>query len=473
MFMDQKHKIGAIVLAAGKGKRFHGAIPKVLYPLLGKPVLNYILDSIKKFHQNSSTEVAIGITVGHKKEMLIKHLEQDNYYYDIGEQKEQLGTAHAVTSFLQANPKYWDFEYTLICCGDTPLLKSELYESMYERLKNHSKLDAIVATFEAPDSFGYGRIVHAGNTFCIKEEKDASSEERNIKEVNAGLYLVKTSFLKKYLSSIENKNNSAEFYLTDLFQMRENVESLNFIHHQHFLGINNYAQLVEARTLLRHEKNLSLLQNGVDLMDPVTTYIDYEVNIGSGSIIYPNVVIEGKSLIAEDCVIESNCVIKHSVIGTNVEIYASSYLEDCKVASMAHIGPFARLRPKADIGENCKIGNFVEVKKSQLAKGVKVSHLSYVGDAIIGENTNIGCGFVTCNYDGVNKHLSKIGKNSFIGSDCQVVAPIEIGDEVYIGSGSTINKNVPNGAFAIARERQVNKEGMAKKFLPAKKEKNN
>jgi bifunctional UDP-N-acetylglucosamine pyrophosphorylase/glucosamine-1-phosphate N-acetyltransferase len=288
-------------------------------------------------------------------------------------------------------------------------------------------------------------------------------------EVNSGFYILKTKHIKEVLGSIGNNNKSGEFYLTDLFQDKFPVKAIKFSSEIPFLGINTMEQLAEVTKLLRIRKVKQLMLDGVEFLNPETIHIDHHVQIGSGSVIFPNVTLLGKTIIGEKVLIESGVFIKNSTIHSNAEILGHSYLDEAIVHEAASIGPMARLRSGADIGSKAKVGNFVEVKKSKLAKGVKVSHLSYVGDAEIGENTNIGCGFVTCNFDGLNKHKTKIGSNTFIGSDCQVIAPIEIGNDAFVAAGSTITKSLPDGAFGVARSNQVIKEGGAKRFLKVKK----
>lgn len=287
--------------------------------------------------------------------------------------------------------------------------------------------------------------------------------------MNSGFYILKTKHVKEVLNSIGNHNKSGEFYLTDLFQDKYSVKAVKFSSEVPFLGINTMEQLAEVTSLLKMRKLKQLMIDGVEFLNPQTVHIDQEVQIGLGSVIYPNVTLLGKTVIGDKVVVESGCFIKNTKIKNGSEILANSYLEDALVHEEATIGPMARLRPGADIGPESKIGNFVEVKKAKLDRGVKVSHLSYVGDAEIGENTNIGCGFITCNYDGANKHKTKIGKNTFIGSDCQMVAPIEIGNDAFVAAGSTITKSIPDGGFGIGRSPQITKEGAARKFLKTKK----
>lgn len=462
--------IGLVILAAGKGTRMKIETPKALVPALGQPLLDYVVEASLKFAQTSALRGEIGVVVGHKKELLeqwwSKHPAKSSLKLAV--QKEQNGTADALKSCFNDQPHFWNHEYTLVACADTPLLTEKEFNELFSVLRSSPQLVGVAATFETKNPKGYGRIVERSGGFHIVEEKDATDEERKITNVNSGVYILKTSHVKAVLGSISNKNKSGEFYLTDLFQDHFTVKAVKFDSEIPFLGINTLEQLADAAALLQTKKLKSLFSEGVQILNPQTVYIENSVTIGVGSVIYPGVTLVGKTVIGANNVIESGVFMKNSSTEADVEILAHSVLEEAKVASGAAIGPMARLRPGADIGADAKVGNFVEIKKAKLDRGAKVSHLSYVGDAEIGENTNIGCGFITCNYDGVNKHRTKIGKNSFIGSDCQMIAPIEIGDDAFVAAGSTVTKSVPNGGFAVARSSQVTKEGAAKRFLKSK-----
>lgn len=463
--------IGLVILAAGKGTRMKIDTPKALAKTAGKCLLDYVVEASLNFAHETSLKAEIGLVVGHKKELLEAWLDSHPAKSQLKTawQKEQKGTADALKACFNDLPHFWNYEYTMVACADTPMIRASEFKVLFEALKSHPGCVGVAATFEAHDPKGYGRIVHGNHGFHIVEEKDASPKEREITEVNSGFYILKTKHVKEVLGSIGNNNKSGEFYLTDLFQDKFEVKAVKFPSEVPFLGINTMEQLADVTTLLRQRKVKQLMIDGVEFLNPNTVHIDEDVTIGVGSIIYPNVTLLGKTVIGEKVIVESGAFIKNSKVNSNAEILAHSYLEEALVHEDATIGPMARLRPGADIGPEAKIGNFVEVKKSKLAKGAKVSHLSYVGDAEIGENTNIGCGFITCNYDGVNKHKTKIGSNTFIGSDCQMVAPISIGNDAFVAAGSTITKDVPDGGFGIARSTQVTKEGAAKRFLKTKK----
>lgn len=463
--------IGIVILAAGKGTRMKIDTPKALAPAAGKPLLDYVVDAALGFANDSGLNAEVGVVIGHKKELLEEWLANHAKKASLKTawQREQNGTADALKACFQDLPHFWNHTYTLVACADTPLITASEFQQLFNTLKNDSQLVGVAATFEASVPKGYGRIVAGKPGFHIVEEKDASEQERLITEVNSGFYILKTSHVKEVLGQISNQNKSGEFYLTDLFQDKYPVQSVKFDSAKPFLGINNLEQLAEVTGIIRKRKISELMTEGVQFLNPETVHIEQDVQVGVGSVIYPGVTLLGNTQIGANVTIESGVFIRNSVIHDEASILAHSYLEGALVHSRAGIGPMARLREGADIGEKAKIGNFVEVKKSKLEKGAKVSHLSYVGDAEIGENTNIGCGFISCNYDGANKHKTKIGKNTFIGSDCQMIAPIEIGNDAFVAAGSTISKSVPDGGFAITRAQQVTKEGAAKRFLKTKK----
>ena len=463
-------KINMVILAAGKGTRLKISTPKPLLCALGKPLVDFITSELVHFSKISKLKSTFNFVVGHDKEAVQGHIESscEGLAPSFSWQKEQLGTGHALQTFFKQHPEAWDREYTLVACADTPLLTSDIFERLYSEL-SENQLDAVGATFEMKNPHGLGRIEHGETGYKIIEEKDASDSQREISEVNSALYIFKTAAIKASLSKLKSNNKAGEFYLTDLFQKEKKVKAVKFETPQVFLGVNTLVELevVEKELLSRKINNMAL--SGVRFMNSNSVFIEDSVEIAPGTTIFSNVTLMGNTLIRRGTTIESGVVIKDSLIGENNLIKANSYIEGTKISPSCQVGPMARLREGTILHDNCKVGNFVEMKKAELQTNVKVSHLSYVGDAEIGENTNIGCGFITCNYDGKEKHKTQIGKNSFIGSDCQMIAPIEIGDDVFIASGSTINQNVPNGAFAIARQKQVTKEGAAKQFLKPKK----
>lgn len=461
-------KISCVILAAGEGTRFKWATGKPLAPILGKRLVDFPLNSIFCFLEEKKLKGAITLVVGHKRQELEDYItasyeKKPNFVV----QKEQNGTADALRSYFDGFDKSSNFEYTLVMAADTPLIRQNDLAALFSEIET-KKLDAICATFQANNPTGYGRVVRGNKGFKIVEHKDADEKIRAITEVNSGLYIFKTEFLKKHLSGVENKNKSGEFYLTDLFQENFNVTPFLFEKSETFFGVNTLEQLEYVSRVIREEKIGSLRDSGVFFVDSKTNYIDWDVEIGKGTQIGPFACVKGKTKIASNCLIDHSSIVINSILHERASVHPFSHLEEVTLGKSAGVGPYARLRPGALIGPKSKIGNFVEIKKAKLDAGVKVSHLSYVGDAEIGENSNIGCGFITCNYDGAKKHLTKIGKNCFIGSDSQMIAPVELGDNCYVASGSTINKSMENDSFAIARARQVTKEGMAKRFMKKK-----
>ena len=323
-------------------------------------------------------------------------------------------------------------------------------------------LDCILLSCEIQNPFGYGRIINKhGNVIDIVEEKEADEETRQIKEINAGVYIFKYERLIEAVSKINNNNLKGEYYLTDAIKYLVNdgykVESYKIYDEDEILGVNSKVQLSQANSILRMRKNEELMDNGVIMINPEVTYIEETVKIGQDTVIYPNVIIQGNTEIGENSIILGNTRIENSVIGDNVKI-ESSLIESSIIEKNATIGPFAHLRPKAYLKEEVHVGNFVEVKNTTLEKGVKVGHLTYLGDAEIGEDTNVGAGTITCNYDGKNKHKTIIGKNVFIGSNSILVAPVELGDDTFTAAGSVITEKVPEGNIAFGRSRQINKE---------------
>ncbi|OQY08157.1 MAG: UDP-N-acetylglucosamine diphosphorylase/glucosamine-1-phosphate N-acetyltransferase [Fusobacteriia bacterium 4572_132] len=445
-------EIKSLILAAGKGTRMKSVLPKVLHKVNGISMIGKVLKTLKEAGIKENI-----LILGHKKELVLDEIGESIYV----EQKEQLGTGHAV---MQAKEKLENFNGTvLIVCGDTPLLKKESIKKIYTQHKeNKATVTIMTAEFENP--FGYGRIVkdEEGKVKAIVEEKEALEEIKKIKEVNTGVYCFDSKKLFKALEEINNDNEKGEYYLTDVIRIlkdkNEIVEALKLEENSEVLGVNSRVHLSQATKILRERKNIEVMENGITLIDPETTYIEEEVEVGNNTTIYPGVILEGKTKIGENCKIIGATRIENSEIRDNVVI-ESSVIEEAIVKSNSAIGPFAHLRPKAEIGEEVKVGNFVEIKKAILHKGVKAGHLTYIGDSEIGEETNIGAGTITCNYDGVNKHKTIIGKKVFVGSDTKFVAPVVIGDEALIGAGSVITKDVPEKSLAVGRAKQFIKKG--------------
>ncbi|MDC1173749.1 bifunctional UDP-N-acetylglucosamine diphosphorylase/glucosamine-1-phosphate N-acetyltransferase GlmU, partial [Bacteriovoracaceae bacterium] len=425
-------QMGVALLAAGAGTRLKVKTAKPLIRLLGKRLVDFSISAVDDFLESKKLAGKFGVVIGHQKEEVKEYLEsvysndsRSEFSYPI--QEQQLGTADALKCFFKDCPWAKDTEYTLILCADTPLLTSDIFESLYNVIKEEN-IDGVCATFSVDNPSGYGRIVRSQKGFVIVEHKDSSEEQLKIKEVNSGLYLVKTKFVLEQLKTIDSNNKSNEFYLTDIFKFDSNVKAIEFEDADSFLGVNTMIQLEQARLNLITRKIRTLQCEGVNFINSQNCYIEEGVEIESGATIFPSVTLLGNTKINSDVLVEQGCVIKNSTIAEDTVVKAYSYIEDTAIQKNCAIGPFARLRKGTEIADQVKIGNFVETKQVKLDKNVAISHLSYVGDAEVGENTNLGCGFITCNYDGEKKHLTKIGKDSFIGSDTQMIAPVNIGD---------------------------------------------
>lgn len=441
-------KLKTLILAAGKGTRMKSDMPKVIHKVNGIPMITKIIDTLSGLNPEENI-----LILGHKKEEVLKVV-GENCDYVL--QTEQLGTGHAV---IQAKEKLEGYDGdVMILCGDTPLLRESTLKSLYEYHKESGAVTTILTSiYENP--FGYGRIVKEdGLVKAIVEEKEASEEIKKIKEVNAGVYCFNSKELFKALDKIDNNNEKGEYYLTDVIgiQVSENKKVQSFIleDKMEILGVNSKVELAQAGKVLRDRKNRELMEEGVILIDPETTYVEESVKIGRDTVLYPGVVLQGKTVIGENCEIIGNSRIIDSVLGNNIRV-ESSVIEESILEDGVTMGPFAHIRPKSLLKEKVHIGNFVEVKKSTLEKGVKAGHLTYLGDAQVGENTNIGAGTITCNYDGVNKFKTVIGKDAFIGSDSMLVAPVNIGEKALIGAGSVITKDVPSNSLAVSRSKQI------------------
>lgn len=448
-------KLTVIILAAGKGTRMKSPLPKVLHPVAGRPMIEKVIFASKKA---GASEVRV--IVGHGQALVRQVVEPMGV--SCFEQKEQQGTSHAVRC---ANVEELE-GHIIIMNGDHPLIEEADIRSFYTQFKDQ-RCDLAVVTARLKNPAEFGRIVrHEGKLKAIVEAKDGSSETLKINEVNTGIYVVKADVLKEYLPKIQNNNSKREFYLTDLIALciDDDLKVMPLLATPKVaLGVNTQSELSKATRILFRRKAERLMEEGVLILDPRSTYVEESAEVGPGSVIYPNVFIRGRSRIGAFTVLESNVFISESEIGDSVQIRAGSYIESAKVLNKASVGPYARLRPETTIGEEAHVGNFVEMKKVNFGKKSKAGHLSYLGDAEIGEGVNIGCGTITCNYAAdKKKYKTKIGNNVFVGSDTQFVAPIVVGDNAVIGSGSTITKDVPANALAVARGKQVVKENYVK-----------
>jgi bifunctional UDP-N-acetylglucosamine pyrophosphorylase/glucosamine-1-phosphate N-acetyltransferase len=453
-------EIISVILAAGKGTRMRSDLVKVLHPLLGVPMLSYPVELSLNVINAEKTIVVIG----HQADRIQEKFKDPRIHFVL--QEEQLGTGHAV---LQAVPFFRSFTGTvLILCGDVPLVKPETLRSFMETFwRNESILSVLTAVIENP--FGYGRIIRspAGWLERIVEEKDASEEEQLIREINTGIFCVKASYLIDGLKEIGQGNAQSEYYLTDLVEIGRKWGLRCSAHivadPVEVMGINTRVDLAIAHEVLRQEKLKDLMLSGVTVIDPKTTYVDRTVEIGRDTVLYPNCFLQGKTKIGDRCIIESNSKISDSIIGNEVTIRPNSVITESKIEEGASIGPFAHLRPLTEVKPKVKIGNFVEVKKSVIGKGTKANHLAYIGDSLVGEEVNIGAGTITCNYDGFEKHQTIIGDRVFVGSNVELVAPVKVGSRSWIGAGTTVTKDIPEGALAISRVKQKNIKGWSKK----------
>jgi bifunctional UDP-N-acetylglucosamine pyrophosphorylase/glucosamine-1-phosphate N-acetyltransferase len=402
----------------------------------------------------------ITLVVGHKADVVRQHLgETQNVGFAV--QEPQLGTAHALQ---QAEPLLAGRTGAVVLLsGDVPLLSPNTLKRLLETHRG-SGAAATVVTATVDRSYGYGRIVRSrGKITRIVEERDASPTQRQIKEINAGIYAFDLPPLFDALRTIASQNAQGEFYLTDLIGIYRRrklpVETLLVENAREILGINSRSELAEVSRLVRQNKNEELMAAGVTMIDPATTYVDPEVEIAADTVLHPGVVIEGRTRIGAACEIQAYVRISDSEIGDRVTINSFCLISGAQVATGAALGPFAHLRPGTRVGEKAKVGNFVELKNTNLGPGSKANHLSYLGDATIGADVNVGAGTITCNYDGINKHRTVIEDGAFIGSDSQLVAPVTVGKGAYVGAGSSIVSDVPAGALGIARGRQTNVEG--------------
>jgi bifunctional UDP-N-acetylglucosamine pyrophosphorylase/glucosamine-1-phosphate N-acetyltransferase len=439
--------LSVIVLAAGLGTRMRSEVPKVLHPLCGKPMLHYVLEALSPLKPE---EIIVVVNKSHKelKDYLGERVK-------IAIQDKALGTGHALKAGLK---ELKDSGTVLVINGDTPLIKAETLKT-FIKLHSKDRNSLSLLSFFPSDPSAYGRIIRNGNgkVIAIKEKTDLTPEELNIREVNSGIYLMEPPILS-LVNLIKKNPLKGEYYLTDIVSITLKkglkVDAYCLGDETEFMGINTRKELSTASAIMRKRINENLMLQGVTMIDPKNTYIESDVKVGMDTTIYPGVFIEGKTTIGKNCIIHSNVRIVNSVIGDGVTIKDSSVIEDSVIKDNVTIGPFAHLRPGSVISENVKIGNFVEIKKSIIGEGTKAMHLSYIGDAEVGRNVNIGAGTITCNYDGFKKHKTIIEDNVFIGSDTQLVAPVKVSKGAYIGAGSTITKDVPPECLAITRTPQ-------------------
>ena len=447
----------AVILAAGQGTRIKSNIPKVLHKVCGKEMVNHVIDNMREAGIED-----VNVIIGNGSELVKESTKDRNVSYSL--QEEQLGTGHAVKcakEFLQGKDGV-----VAVFTGDAPLTRVETIENLIkEHIEKGNKATLLSAYVDDPT--GYGRIIRDDNKEVLKivEHKDCNEEELKVNEMNAGMYCFD---IKSLLSSLEELNNNyvqGEYYLTDvIWILKDKKEKVGALvtDYEDTLGVNSRAQLAEVEKVLRKRINKIHLDNGVTLIDPDTTYIGVDVIIGKDTVIYPNNILEGYTKIGENCTILQNSRIKDSIIEDEVEVQASVILNS-RIGKNTTVGPFAYIRPESTIGEGVRIGDFVEVKKSSIGNGTKVSHLTYIGDAEVGSGCNFGCGTVVVNYDGKTKNKTIIGDHSFIGCNTNLISPVEVQDNTYIAAGSTITSTVEEGDLAVARAKQRNIKGWVKK----------
>lgn len=441
----------AVILAAGQGTRMKSKLYKVMHPVMGKPMVGHVVDQAQIVGMDQIVTVS-----GVGAETVQDYLGDKSAYVL---QEEQLGTAHAVK---QASSVLKDKEgTTLVICGDTPLLTAETLEGLIE-FHEKEQAKATVLTAYAENPFGYGRVIRTEEGVTkIVEQKDATDEEAKVKEINTGTYCFDNKALFEALEMVKNENVQGEYYLPDVIEILkkqdELVEAYQLANMDEALGVNDRVALAQANKVMKERINEKHMRNGVSIIDPSNTYIESDVQIGQDTTIEPGVYLKGETMIGEEAFIGAHSVIVDSTVGDRVNV-TSSMLEESIMGNDSDIGPNSHLRPQTVLEESVHIGNFVEIKKATVGKNTKIGHLTYVGDAELGENINVGCGTIFVNYDGKQKHKVIVGDNSFIGCNANLIAPVTVEKNAYIAAGSTITHTVPENSLAIARARQTIKE---------------
>jgi bifunctional UDP-N-acetylglucosamine pyrophosphorylase / glucosamine-1-phosphate N-acetyltransferase len=460
---SQQPRFAIAIMAAGKGTRLKSKHPKVLHAVGGKPLLAHVIRAAAKVVPASD----IFSIIGHEADKVREAVA--SYGTNFVEQKEQRGTGHAV---MQCREALRGYDHVLVLSGDVPLIKTETIASVREfHLAQNAAMTILTAI--PPDPFGYGRIIRkkkSGKATTevaeIVEQKSASVSQQKIREVNSGIYAFSVPELFARIDRLSTNNAHHEFYLTDIAGLlthdKKKVVGIPASDFNEVIGVNTRLELAALDALLREEKARELMASGVTIFRPETCVLDADVKVGPDTVIEPFVQLLGSTSIGGDCVVRSYSVVKDSRIGDAVTIRNGCVIDESTVDNGAIIGPFSHLRPASQIGENAHVGNFVETKKTRLGRSSKANHLTYLGDAEIGEGVNIGAGTITCNYDGVNKHKTVIDDGAFVGSDSTLVAPVKVGRGAYVGAASCITEDVPEDALAVGRGRQVNKEGWAK-----------
>lgn len=445
-----------LILAAGEGKRMKSKLPKVLHKVCGKSMIDYIIDAV-----NGADAKETVVVVGHKADVVKEHLAER---VRTSFQDKQLGTGHAVMcceEFLKDKEGI-----VIVLAGDGPLITKETISKVFE-YHNENEASVTILTADAANPTGLGRIVRDGDGAIEKivEHKDATDKEREITEVNSSNYCFEIKDLLSSLKKLNNNNAQGEYYLTDVVEILKNEGKKVLAYKtdfKEFMAVNSRDQLATASATMKERILNNLMAEGVTIIDPLSTYVESEVTIGRDTVLYPGTFIEGKTVIGEDCVIGHNTRIVNGKIGDNVNIQ-SSVITDSEIGSSTNIGPFAYIRPESVIGNNVKVGDFVEIKKSNIGDGTKISHLTYIGDSEVGKKCNFGCGTVTVNYDGNKKFKTTVKDGAFIGCNTNLVAPVTVGEGAYTAAGSTVTKDVPNGSLSIGRSKDVIIEGWVEK----------
>jgi bifunctional UDP-N-acetylglucosamine pyrophosphorylase/glucosamine-1-phosphate N-acetyltransferase len=452
--MPDVHDVHVVVLAAGMGTRMKSAQPKVLHRVAGTPMIAHVLEVARALKPCSVT-----VVVGHRADAVKSALSGPNGQTYVV-QEPQLGTGHAL---LVTEPALRGSTGTLILLsGDVPLLRPQTLQGLLDRhISTGAAATVLTALADTPQ--GYGRIVRSGERIArIVEERDATPSERNIREINSGIYAFALEGLFDAVRSIAGENAQREYYLPDLVaifhQLGRDVETMTAANPDEIRGVNSRAELAQVSRIVRQEKNDELMAAGVTIEDPATTYVDRSVAVAADTILHPGVSLEGRTTIGAGCEIHSGARIIDSRLGDRVTILNHCVITGATIGNDVSIGPFAHLRPEADVRDRAKVGNFVELKRTVIGSGSKAMHLSYIGDATIGEKVNIGAGTITCNYDGVTKSRTVIEDGAFIGSDTQLVAPVTVKQGAYVGSGTTVREEVPAGALAVSAGKQRNIE---------------
>ena len=437
------------------------ALPKVLHPLGGLPLLQHVIHAAQQLEPSN-----IHVVYGHGGEQVREALADEAVNWVL--QEQQLGTGHAVDQVMA-----WvsDGDTLLVLYGDVPLIQADTLRHLLVHAENGG-VSVLTATLNDPS--GYGRIMRDANgkLVGIVEQKDASEEQLNIREINTGFLAAPASRLRRWLERLDNSNTQREYYLTDVIAMAVAdgvaVASVSVANEYEILGVNDRVQLSNLERIYQRSEAERLMRSGVTLADPARFDVRGDISVGQDCFIDTNVILDGTVNLGSNVTIGPNCLIQNCIIGDNVEILSHCVIQDADIGAASRIGPFARIRPETRLADHVHVGNFVEIKKSSVAAGSKINHLSYIGDTRMGEKVNVGAGTITCNYDGANKHLTEIGDDVFIGSDTQLVAPVKVGDGATIGAGSTITREVPSGELVLSRSPQQIRPGWKR---PLKKSK--